>query len=111
MNHFAAAFEDHPFVDTQTWSKDVTTKNSWMVDLHPVLGMNGSVNLATDDDGACLDGSVDPSAFSDDESVRSIDLPAKRTPNSNSALKTELSFELTTVIDNPGYGVLSGWNT
>ena len=69
MNHLAAAFEDDAFVDTQAWGENVSAENRGMMNFHSVLGVNGAVHFAADDDGSGFDLSLNSRALADNQRV------------------------------------------
>ena len=110
MSHLATAFENDALIDAQTWGEDISSENGGVMDLHPVLSPDAAVDFATDDDGACFDLTLYARAFANDQGIGGEDFSAKRATNTNGALKTELSFKLTTMIDDAGDGRMGGGN-
>ncbi len=111
MHHFAASLEDHAFVHAQAGRQDVSPKNRRVMNLYTMLRLHGSVDLAADDHGARLDGTVDPGALTHDQGIWGIDFSTKGATDPNGALKAKFALKLTAVINDAGHRVLGRWNT
>ena len=99
MGHFTASLEDDAFINTEAGGEDVASKDGGAMDFNPMFCLEASVDFSTNNDGAGIDLGVDTCAFSDDQGIRGVDLPAEDSSDPNGAVKTELPLKLAATID------------
>jgi hypothetical protein len=73
------------------------------MNLYTVPSMECALDLSTNDDRSRINLSLHSCSLTDDEYIRSINLPPKYASDSHRAIKTKLPLKLTTLINDSSH--------
>ncbi len=81
------------------------------MNLYAVLGFHAAAEFTANDNDSGVDFSLNPRAFANNQCVRSKNFAVENAINPNGALKAELPFKFTALVDDPGHLKTGDGNT